>query len=58
MNGSVRMKKIGFVGLGNMGLPMSHNLIASNFDVYGVDLNQEALLHFEKNGGKVGFTVA
>ncbi|MFJ5769850.1 NAD(P)-dependent oxidoreductase [Psychrobacillus sp. NPDC093180] len=52
------MRKIGFVGLGNMGSPMSLNLIASNFDVYGVDLNQEALLHFEKNGGKVGYTVA
>lgn len=48
MNRSVRLKKIGFVGLGNMGLPMSHNLIASNFDVYGVDLNLEALIEKRK----------
>ncbi len=32
------MKKIGFVGLGNMGLPMSRNLAAAGFEVRGYDL--------------------
>ena len=42
------MKKIGFIGLGNMGLPMSKNLVKSGYTVYGVDLNKEAEASFEK----------
>lgn len=42
------MKKIGFIGLGNMGLPMSKNLVKSSYTVYGVDLNKEAEASFEK----------
>lgn len=45
------MKKIGFIGLGNMGLPMSKNLVKSSYTVYGVDLNKEAEASFEKEGG-------
>lgn len=30
--------KIGFIGLGNMGAPMSSNLVAANFDVKGYDI--------------------
>ncbi|MGR5905102.1 NAD(P)-binding domain-containing protein [Bacillus paranthracis] len=44
------MKKIGFIGLGNMGLPMSKNLVKSNYTVYGVDLNKDAEASFEKEG--------
>ena len=49
------MTKIGFIGLGNMGLPMSKNLINANFDVYGTDLNKEAEAAFQKAGGKTGY---
>ncbi|MBB6451149.1 3-hydroxyisobutyrate dehydrogenase-like beta-hydroxyacid dehydrogenase [Geomicrobium halophilum] len=48
------MKKIGFIGLGNMGMPMSENLLDSGFDVYGLDVNHEAETRFEKRGGQIG----
>ncbi|QHZ47110.1 NAD(P)-dependent oxidoreductase [Bacillus sp. NSP9.1] len=48
------MKKIGFIGLGNMGLPMSKNLLLANFIVYGMDLNKEAELSFQQAGGTIG----
>ncbi len=34
---------IGFIGLGAMGKPMVHNLLAAGYAVYGFDLNQERL---------------
>ena len=37
------MAKIGFIGLGNMGLPMARNLLAAGHAVTGFDLNAEAL---------------
>ena len=42
------MKKIGFIGLGNMGLPMSKNLVKSSYTVYGVDLNKMLKLLLKK----------
>ncbi|MEH6892406.1 NAD(P)-dependent oxidoreductase [Bacillus sp. JJ864] len=51
------MKKIGFIGLGNMGLPMSKNLITANFIVCGVDLNKEAENSFQQAGGIVGLSI-
>lgn len=48
------MKKIGFIGLGNMGMPMSENLLESGYDVYGIDVNHEAEARFEKAGGQIG----
>lgn len=51
-------KQIGFIGLGNMGLPMSKNLLQSGFTVYGVDINKEAEAKFESLGGIVGVTIA
>ncbi|QQK74995.1 NAD(P)-dependent oxidoreductase [Salicibibacter cibarius] len=48
------MKKIGFIGLGNMGMPMSENLLDAGYDVYGVDVNHEAEARFEKAGGQIG----
>ncbi|MEH7463545.1 NAD(P)-dependent oxidoreductase [Bacillus thuringiensis] len=51
------MKKIGFIGLGNMGLPMSKNLVKSNYTLYGVDLNKEAEAAFEKEGGIIGLSI-
>ena len=51
------MKNIGFIGLGNMGLPMSKNLLLSNFTVYGMDLNKNAEMSFHQAGGTIGVSV-
>jgi putative dehydrogenase len=37
------MKKISFVGLGAMGLPMAKNLITAGHPVYGVDKNRDLI---------------
>lgn len=44
-------KKLGVIGLGNMGFPMAENLINSGHTVYGFDINLTALAKFEKLGG-------
>lgn len=49
--------KIGFIGLGHMGLPMALNLVKAGHDVLGFDLNQEALNALESEGGKSSRTV-
>src|ERR1035437_8630581 len=36
------MARIGFVGLGNMGLPMAQNLLKAGHQVEGVDVNAAA----------------
>ncbi len=41
--GDIQMnRKLGFIGLGNMGLPMSINLLKANYEVYGFDTNTKA----------------
>ncbi len=35
------MKKIGFIGLGNMGARMATNLLNANYEVIGYDINEE-----------------
>lgn len=45
------MKTIGFVGLGNMGMPMSKSLLEEGYRVCGYDLNEEAVVSFLKAGG-------
>jgi len=44
-------KKIGFIGLGNMGGPMAVNLMKAGHDVLGFDLSEGALAVFEDAGG-------
>lgn len=46
--------KIGFVGLGNMGLPMSKNLIKAGFEVYGFNRSKGAEEKLVQVGGKTG----
>ncbi|MFF2177183.1 NAD(P)-dependent oxidoreductase [Lysinibacillus sp. NPDC058147] len=48
-------ENLGFIGLGNMGLPMSVNLLKAGYTVYGFDTNSQAVEQFEKEGG-VGLT--
>lgn len=45
--------KIAFIGLGNMGGAMAHNLLKAGQHVYGYDLSQKALQAFESQGGVI-----
>ena len=45
--------KIGFIGLGNMGLPMALNLLKAGHEVIGFDLVQSQLDSFAAAGGTV-----
>src|SRR3954464_12930772 len=45
------MARIGFIGLGNMGLPMAHNLIKAGHQVEGVDVNPAAAEKLKAAGG-------
>jgi 3-hydroxyisobutyrate dehydrogenase-like beta-hydroxyacid dehydrogenase len=45
------MKKVGIIGLGNMGMGMAKNLIKSGFSVIGFDLDDKRLLKLKENGG-------
>lgn len=42
---------VGFVGLGNMGMPMSSRLVAAGYSVLGFDLSGEARNAFAEHGG-------
>jgi 3-hydroxyisobutyrate dehydrogenase len=45
------MARIGFIGLGNMGLPMAQNLIKAGHQVEGVDVNPAAIAKLVAAGG-------
>ena len=44
------MKKIGFIGLGNMGLPMANNISKTGIEVNAFDLSEKALKQAENLG--------
>ena len=46
------MKKIGFVGLGNMGSKMVINLLKANYEVIGYDINESFVNSLVPNGLK------
>src|SRR6476660_2593380 len=56
LNGRRRMARIGFIGLGNMGLPMAQNLIKAGHQVEGVDVTQAATDRLKAAGGAVAET--
>ncbi len=45
------MSKVGFIGLGAMGLPMARNLLKSGFELQCFDLNPQALQTITNEGG-------
>jgi len=45
------MSRIGFIGLGNMGLPMAQNLVKAGHTVEGVDVNPAAVEKLRAAGG-------
>ncbi|ASQ47277.1 3-hydroxyisobutyrate dehydrogenase [Legionella clemsonensis] len=51
------MARIGFVGLGHMGLPMAINLLKAGHAVTGFDLQQSALNHLQEAGGYIAKTL-
>src|SRR5437764_3772746 len=50
------MARIGFIGLGNMGLPMAQNLIKAGHQVEGVDVSQAATDKLKAADGAVAET--
>lgn len=49
----MKIKKIGFIGIGNMGNPMAGQLVKAGFDVMVYDARPEAVSIFvERNGGR------
>jgi putative dehydrogenase len=46
------MKKIGFVGLGDMGIGLTNNLISKGFEVTGFDLREDRMNELKQLGGK------
>jgi 3-hydroxyisobutyrate dehydrogenase len=45
------MAKVGFIGLGNMGLPMALNLIKAGHQVAGLDMNAASVGKLKESGG-------
>lgn len=52
------MKKIGFIGLGIMGKPMSKNLLKAGYDLIVYDINEEAVKEVGECGAKIAGSVA
>src|SRR5690625_86854 len=50
-------KKVGFIGLGNMGLPMAKNLISAGFEVHCLDVKKDKENEVIEIGGKSGHTI-
>ncbi len=51
------MARIGFIGLGNMGLPMAQNLIKAGHSVVGLDVTSAQVDKFVAAGGTAAATV-
>ena len=52
------MLEIGFIGLGNMGLPMAKNLVAAGHSVTGFDRVETALAELVAAGGQSASDIA
>ncbi len=52
------MKRVGVVGLGDMGLAMARNIIGRGFQLTGFDLREERRRMLEENGGTPAGSVA
>jgi 3-hydroxyisobutyrate dehydrogenase len=52
------MAKIGFLGHGNMGLPMAQILVKAGHHVCGFDVNAAAIDRFAAGGGAVARSLA
>lgn len=46
------MKRIGVIGLGDMGMGLAQNILKHGFDLVGYDIRQDRLARLERLGGK------
>jgi 3-hydroxyisobutyrate dehydrogenase len=54
-----KINKIGFIGIGNMGVPMAAHVVQAGFDLTVYDINLEASQNFvAQHGGKVAASLA
>ena len=51
------MKKIGVIGLGNMGMGIAKNLIKAGYETTGFDLRDSCIKELVNNGGKAAESV-
>ena len=51
------MYKIGFIGLGIMGMPMAKNLIDAGYELTAYDINKKALTEIVEYGAKKGVSI-
>src|SRR5688500_15661424 len=51
------MARIGFIGLGNMGLPMALNLLKADHQVEGFDLSSQTVDKLAAAGGSAAGTI-
>ena len=51
------MAKIGFIGLGNMGLPMAQNLLKAGHAVQGFDMSKAQVDALAASGGQAADSV-
>jgi 3-hydroxyisobutyrate dehydrogenase len=56
--GGAGIKRVGFIGLGNMGGPMCGHLVRAGFDVTAFDLNDAALARLVEAGARPATSVA
>ncbi len=52
------MKKVGVIGLGDMGSGLARNLIENGFETVGLDLSEERMATFKKIGGNPATSAA
>ncbi|MNS79072.1 3-hydroxyisobutyrate dehydrogenase [compost metagenome] len=52
------MRRIAFIGLGNMGMPMALNLVRAGHDVRGFDISEAAMAGFAEHGGQSHRSIA
>jgi len=52
------MKKVGVIGLGDMGSGLAKNLIENGYETIGLDLSEERMATFKKLGGNPATSVA
>lgn len=52
------MKKVGFIGLGDMGMSMAKNLIKEGFDLTGFDLRESQQSELKEAGGQAAESIA
>jgi 3-hydroxyisobutyrate dehydrogenase len=52
------MSRIGFIGLGVMGMPMATRLVKAGHEVCGFDLSASATEEFARRGGRAGGSIA